>query len=222
MAIKIYGSGNLVYHESTTDDPRRVFIETGHEYFWPKDLFFYSYDSSANEYSLSRFNGVQEFNICNKLVYSDFVKSDGTVFTGNDELKDYLDILLGANDLPDIDGPNFDAFARSRVSNPITVFDSKQIFNNQALFWDDQETSGSGTSSTYSKPNARTRIAVSADTAGVRTRQTFQRFNYQPGKSELVIVTARIESGEVAGTFTYADEANSSVQIARGATVNLI
>lgn len=53
------------------------------------------------------------------------------------------------------DSPANDAFGRLRVSNPETLFDSKNIFNdpdlaetieNQPLFYDNQETDGSGTS----------------------------------------------------------------------------
>ncbi len=87
-----------------------------------------------------------------------------------------------------------DAFGRLRVGNPQTVFDSKQIFDNLPLFWDDQEVSGTGTDSTHSQPNARSRLSVDTN-AGKRVRQTFQRFNYQPGKSMLVILTAVLGAG---------------------------
>lgn len=86
-----------------------------------------------------------------------------------------------------------DAFARLRVSNPHTIFDSKQIFDGQSLFWDDAETSGSGTSSTYSANKSSTAIAVGNVTAGTRVRQTLRRFNYQPGKSQLVFMTLRLD-----------------------------
>ena len=33
--------------------------------------------------------------------------------------------------------PSVDAFGRFRVSAPDTLFDSKQIFDNQPLFWDE-------------------------------------------------------------------------------------
>ena len=82
-------------------------------------------------------------------------------------------------------GPASDAFGRLRTSEPYTIFDSKQIFDNQPLFWDDQEESGSGTTSVHDADAARTRIGVANTTAGKRTRQTFMRFNYQPGKSQL-------------------------------------
>lgn len=87
-----------------------------------------------------------------------------------------------------------DAFGRLRTSNPETLFDSKQLFDNQPLFWDDQEVSGSGTGSSHSTATASTTITVGATTAGKRVRQTFQRFNYQPGKSQLILMTGTVSS----------------------------
>jgi hypothetical protein len=92
-------------------------------------------------------------------------------------------------DLASINNNYLDAFYRLRVSSPQTIFDSKQASDNNALFWDDAQTSGAGTSSTHSANRASTTIAVSNLTAGVRVRQTFRRFNYQPGKSQLAIMT---------------------------------
>jgi len=97
------------------------------------------------------------------------------------------------------DTASIDAFGRWRVSSPQTIFDSKQIFDKQPLFWDDQETTGSGTSSTYNTNQASTTIAVSGATAGTRVRQTFQRFNYQPGKSQQVFITAVVADSSVSG-----------------------
>jgi len=85
-----------------------------------------------------------------------------------------------------------DAFGRQRISSPVTLFDSKLSTANHTIFWDDQETSGSGTSSTYSKNRASYTMTVGATTAGTRIRQSKQRFNYQPGKSQLVALTAVI------------------------------
>ena len=87
----------------------------------------------------------------------------------------------GNNYLDSIDSktiaPNLDAFARLRISNPETIFDSKQLNDKQPLFWDDQQVSGSGTTSTYNTNKASTTLAVSNLTAGKRVRQTFRRFN---------------------------------------------
>jgi len=96
------------------------------------------------------------------------------------------------------DSMAIDAFGRWRVSNPTTLFDSKQIFDdpdlassveNSPLFYDNQETSGSGTSTEYDNDLAATKLSVGNTTAGTRIRQTRARFNYQPGKSQLVLLT---------------------------------
>lgn len=87
-----------------------------------------------------------------------------------------------------------DAFGRQRVSNPEAIFSSKQSFDNQPLYWDDIQESGSGTSSTYSSNTASTTLAVSANTAGKRTRQTFMRFNYQPGKAQSIMITGILKN----------------------------
>jgi hypothetical protein len=87
------------------------------------------------------------------------------------------------------DGPNMDAFSRLRVSNPLTLFDSKQIFDNQPLFWDEKLESGADIASSHSTAEAQTTITSTVSTAGKFTRQTFMRFNYQPGKSQLITMT---------------------------------
>ena len=93
-------------------------------------------------------------------------------------------------------GSAADAFGRFRVSDPHTLFDSKQLYDDQPLYWDDSEVSGSGTTSTHSAAMARTQLAVGATTAGRRVRQTFQSFNYQPGKSQLIYLTGVLGAGE--------------------------
>ena len=119
--------------------------------------------------------------------------------TTQQDIIDYLATQTGLSiggsaldSLSVLDSLNFDAFARLRMSEPQTIFDSKQIADNQPLFFDDQETSGSGTSSTYNTNQSSTSLSVSNLTAGVRVRQTFRRFNYQPGKSFLWIRSAII------------------------------
>ena len=86
----------------------------------------------------------------------------------------------------------YDAFGKLRISQPETIFDSKLTNDNAPLFWDDQEVSGGSTSSTYNTDQASVTLAVANTTAGVRTRQTFMRFNYQPGKSQLIMMTGII------------------------------
>lgn len=95
------------------------------------------------------------------------------------------------------DGAQKDAFARLRVSNPTTLFDSKQLWDSAPLFWDDQEIAGGGTTTTYNASSASTTISVAADTLGTRLRQTFMRFNYASGKSQQILMTATV--GAVGG-----------------------
>jgi len=92
-------------------------------------------------------------------------------------------------ELLDRNNGTFDAFYRQRFSEPFTIFDNKQINDNQPLFWDDQLVSGSGGASTYNTNQASTTLSVALNTAAVRVRQTFKHFNYQPGKSQLIILT---------------------------------
>ena len=84
------------------------------------------------------------------------------------------------------DSSSIDAFGRWRVSNTETMFDCKQLGDNQPLLFDDAETSGSGTSSNHSANEAATTIAVAGRTTGKRVRQTFMRLDYKPAKSQLV------------------------------------
>lgn len=110
------------------------------------------------------------------------------------------------------DTPSIDAFGRMRVSSPETIFDSKQLYDSGIgdLFWDDQETSGSGTSSSWDANTAATTLAVSSTTAGVRVRQTKMRFNYQPGKSHMIILTGVLgpSVGNIRKRWGYFDENN--------------
>lgn len=93
------------------------------------------------------------------------------------------------------DTPSSDAFGRWRVSNPQTIFDSKLLGSDkQPLFWDEALESGAGITSTTPTPAKPYLDVVSSDgTAGVFTRQTFRRFNYQPGKSQLILMTGVLE-----------------------------
>lgn len=112
------------------------------------------------------------------------VTVDGTVNIGN---------TPSVYTIP-LDGANLDAFARQRFSFPYTLFDSKQIFDSNPLFWDDAQTSGSGTASVYNSNQASSTLSVSTSTAGTRVRQTKMRFDYQPGKSLLIIMTGVLGS----------------------------
>ncbi len=109
------------------------------------------------------------------------------------------------------ENPSGDAFGRLRVSQALTLFDSKQIHSTyETFFWDEKFASGGGTGSTYRTNEASTRLSVSATTAGSRIRQTLQRFNYQPGKGHRIILTCAnllTSTGNTKG-FGYGDDKN--------------
>lgn len=117
--------------------------------------------------------------------------SDGRYFNLNINEKGQAGIYIG-------DGAQIDAFGRLRVSTPYTLFDHKQIFDDgdisntaeqSPLLYDNAETAGSGTSTTFNPTESSTTLSVGNTTAGTRVRQTKRRFNYQPGKSLLVLMT---------------------------------
>lgn len=84
---------------------------------------------------------------------------------------------------------SLDAFGRLRTSNPQTLFDSKLLYDDAPLFWDESLESGAGITSSHSTDTAAVTLTSTVSTAGVFTRQTFMRFNYQPGKSQLIFMT---------------------------------
>ena len=90
--------------------------------------------------------------------------------------------------------PARDAFQRLRVSQPETLFDSKSLSDNLPLIYDDQQVSGTATSS-FNANRASVTLGVNNATAGQRVRQTFRRFNYQPGKSQLLLMTGVVGAG---------------------------
>ena len=85
-----------------------------------------------------------------------------------------------------IGGNNVDAFGRLRVSNPLTIFDSKNIMSQNNLF--DPSTANGG-SVTYTANKSTVNLNVT-EAAGSKTiRQSKRVMSYQPGKSLLIFNT---------------------------------
>lgn len=80
-----------------------------------------------------------------------------------------------------------DAFARVRVSSPITLFDGKNLYGNRALDYDEAFT-GSGSAADVANAPLR-RLTVTGNAADSAIRQTKRYFAYQAGKSHQVLVT---------------------------------
>lgn len=86
------------------------------------------------------------------------------------------------------DGRNLDAFNRLRISNPVTLFDGTLQYNSLPLFF---ETVLTGSASVTHLPNESS-LKMSCTTAsGDKViRQSKCYIRYQPGKSQLVELTA--------------------------------
>lgn len=85
------------------------------------------------------------------------------------------------------DSPATDAFGRLRVSHPWTVFDSNLAETNGSLIWE-TSLSGSGTV-TWLDDEAASELAVTTTNGDSAIRQTKEYFQYQPGKSQLIMMT---------------------------------
>ena len=80
----------------------------------------------------------------------------------------------------------YDAFGRLRVSNPLTIFDSKNIMSKNNLF--DESLTGSGTVS-YTAVKSTVNLNVTEVSGDKVIRQSKRVMSYQPGKSLLNLNT---------------------------------
>jgi hypothetical protein len=76
----------------------------------------------------------------------------------------------------------YDAFSRLRVSNPLTLFESQHRYDDNGK-WNNAI---SGTAGTTFLVNEST-VKLTAENGGSITRETSKVFNYQPGKSLLIM-----------------------------------
>lgn len=90
--------------------------------------------------------------------------------------------ILAAN------SPSVDAFSRWRVSVPQTLFDTVNEFDAAPVFWS-SETVGGGLIAHL--PNeSSVNLTVAGALNDRVTRQTYEYYKYQPGKSQLIVLTA--------------------------------
>jgi hypothetical protein len=109
------------------------------------------------------------------------IKNIGTVNENG-----YLDINIQGGTVNATIDQNLDATGRLRVSELTTLIDLKQTVDKLPLFFD-EEIGGGGTS-VHSTLNAETVLSVTNNNDYV-IRQTKMRFNYQTGKSYLILET---------------------------------
>ena len=85
-----------------------------------------------------------------------------------------------------IGGNNVDAFGRLRVSNPLTIFDSKNIMSQNTLF---NSTTANGGTVSYTANKSTVNLNVTEAASSKTVRQSNRVMSYQPGKSLLIFNT---------------------------------
>jgi hypothetical protein len=95
-------------------------------------------------------------------------------------------VNIGGGQLVTFGGNNLDAFGRLRVSNPLTIFDSKNIMSKNSLF--DESTANGGTV-TYTSNKSTVNLNVTEASGSKTIRQSKRVMSYQPGKSLLIFNT---------------------------------
>ena len=95
-------------------------------------------------------------------------------------------VNIGNGELVTFGGNNLDAFGRLRVSNPLTIFDSKSIMSKNNLF--DESTANGGTV-TYTSNKSTVNLNVTEAAGSTTIRQSKRVMSYQPGKSLLIFNT---------------------------------
>jgi hypothetical protein len=106
------------------------------------------------------------------------------------------------------DGPHLDAFARQRFSEPFTLFDSAMNHNDKSDLWSAKVFQNA--TATYQPDRASMFLTVGTSSGDRIYRQTKQYIHYQPGKSQLVLMTGVFASGKtgLAQKIGYFDDDN--------------
>ncbi len=86
---------------------------------------------------------------------------------------------------------NYDAFGRFRVSNPVTLFDSQNRYKPNEKFYSNVLNGGSVT---YISNESSVLLNVTTTLNSYAARESRLVFNYQPGKSLLVLTTFVMDS----------------------------
>lgn len=117
---------------------------------------------------------------------------------------------------------NFDAFSRLRTSTPTTVFDSQLQYGLSPLSW--QTYSVSGASATHLPSQSSAQITMPVTNGARLLRQTYRYFRYQPGKSQLIIMTGvlGVAVANQNKNIGYYDDQNGYFFQRTGTTVNAV
>ena len=95
-------------------------------------------------------------------------------------------INQGSGQLVTFGGNTLDAFGRLRVSNPLTIFDSKNIMSQNTLF---NSTTANGGTVSYTANKSTVNLNLTEAASSKTVRQSNRVMSYQPGKSLLIFNT---------------------------------
>jgi len=100
-----------------------------------------------------------------------------------------------------------DAFARWRVSQPITLFDSLNQYEKGSLWWSESTAGAGAINFTAAEASVDLAVTGAGDSA---IRQTYEYFRYEPGKSQLIVMTGTFgaATANVTKRIGYFDTAN--------------
>jgi len=121
-----------------------------------------------------------------------------------------------------IDSGEVDAFARKRVSEPYTLFDSTLRYNKRPDSWN--ETISGSASSTHNINQSSVYMTVTTASGDSVQRRTRRRFPYQPGKSLLCIQSfggAPLQDGVIQEVGLF-DDNNGVMLRASGTTLQFV
>lgn len=96
---------------------------------------------------------------------------------------------------PDYQRKNLDAANRIRMSNPVTIFDSQISIDEDYMLWDQDNITGSS-SYNYLTDQGGAKLSVLPNVAGKHIRRTRRYINFQPAKSQLVVMAGSFSDNE--------------------------
>ena len=128
---------------------------------------------------------------------------------------------------------NFDAFSRLRVSNPVTLTDTKLTIDEQPLTWSERVVDntgggygGGGAGSLYVQDDALKILQTGTASGDLVVRQYKFFANYEPGKGQLCFATGRIAPGglkaDVRRRIGFFDADDGFFLEASGTTINFV
>lgn len=125
-------------------------------------------------------------------------------FVGNAlQLMDLLSLYFFTNDLNStsqiefLDTPNFDAFSRFRISQPLGLFNSQFTYDLQPLLYE-QIVDGVGASISWGSNDKIANMQfLNSPASSSCYMQSYEYIPYQPGKSQLIFITFNFQGNSV-------------------------